>query len=513
LIFAHNIFYDLSAAGFFRYFTKAGWEYRFLYDKGLTYLFVCAKGTRSIKAISTTNYFPASLAELGRYVGLPKHPVNPLESSRELRMIYCFRDTEIIVDFVLRYLAFLTEHDLGSFRLTRASQSFAAYRHRFLDSKILVHESAPALELEKLAYMGGRTEAFRIGEISGGPFHTYDVNSMYPYVMMKNEYPCRLTSLRDDVTLARAERLLMHYAMVAECVVATERPMYAVRLDGKVCFPVGTFACYLCSRGIAEALRSGELREIRRAAVYEKAQLFAPYVEYFYSLRERFKRDGNRLYDQYTKLFLNSLYGKFGQTQPIIETLERIETDEYFREEIFDLTTGEIETVTRVMNTLIVTYGSEISKHSLVAIPAHITEDARLHLSRIIERVGWDRVLYCDTDSVKIRERDAPRLESLVSPSQLGLLKLEKRSSTLHVYGLKDYQEDETVRLKGVPRRAVETSPGVFHYDAFLRQVSHMRLRRDDVALLRPVTKVLSREYSKGVVLPTGQVRPYRLSL
>jgi len=67
-IFAHNAFFDLQASGFFRYFSSDGWRLSFLYDSELTYILTIRKGNRTIKVLSTTNFFTTSLEKLGESI-------------------------------------------------------------------------------------------------------------------------------------------------------------------------------------------------------------------------------------------------------------------------------------------------------------------------------------------------------------------------------------------------------------------------------------------------------------
>ena len=182
-IMAHNIFFDLQVSGFFRYFTRQGWVLEFIFDKGLTYILTIRKDKKTIKLVSTTNYFDTSLKKLGEMIGLPKLDIDFGQATDAERKIYCRRDVEILKVAMLQYIAFLEEHDLGRFSPTRAAQAFAAYRHRFMDAKINIHSDPEIIALEQKAYIGGRCECFSLGIQKGGPFISLDINSMYPYVM------------------------------------------------------------------------------------------------------------------------------------------------------------------------------------------------------------------------------------------------------------------------------------------------------------------------------------------
>ncbi|GAH94157.1 unnamed protein product, partial [marine sediment metagenome] len=80
------------------------------------------------------------------------------------------------------------------FSITKASQAFCAYRFRFMDHKIYIHNDVTVQNLERSAYIGGRVECFRLGKIPGKQFVSMDINSMYPFVMKAEKYPYELVS-------------------------------------------------------------------------------------------------------------------------------------------------------------------------------------------------------------------------------------------------------------------------------------------------------------------------------
>jgi len=148
-IFGHNLFFDLQASDFFHFFNLFEWEVEFVYDKGLTYILIITNGRRTIKAVSTTNYFAASLSKLGNALGIPKLDVNfGKVQATELRR-YNKRDCEIIIRAIQEYIDFIRVNDLGKFCLTRSSQAFQAFRHRFMNVPIYLHKDEKVKELER----------------------------------------------------------------------------------------------------------------------------------------------------------------------------------------------------------------------------------------------------------------------------------------------------------------------------------------------------------------------------
>jgi len=510
-VFAHNAFFDLQACGFFEHFTRSGWVLEFYYERQLTYILVIRKKRRTIRVISTTNFFPYRVEQLGAMVGLEKLRIDFAAAGQEELARYCRRDVEIIKRTMERYFDFLRTHDMGRFAATTASQAMHAYRHRFMTQKIYVHSDEDVQKLERRAYFGGRTECFFIGRVADIPVATLDVNSMYPWVMSRYAVPRRLVRFEPVAEIEQVQEWLQTHAVVAQVELDTDEPIYALRMHRKVCFPTGRFETYLCSPGLQEAIKRGHLRWVGKVAVYEKAFLFTKYVLELYALRLQFQERGQAEYALFVKLLLNSLYGKWAQRQPIVEEEDWIDHASYAREEILDLVTGQMQIETRLMNHRWVTFGDEPAANTFTAISAHITEAARIELWRLIERAGPKRVLYCDTDSIKIPARCLPAFEGLIHPTRLGALKIESIVDRLTILGLKAYETDGERTVKGVPKHARETDHHAYAYTQFFRQATHLREKRQVGVLTKEVIKRLNLAYDKGVVQPTGEVVPFHV--
>jgi len=510
-ITGNNVYFDLQASDFYLHFARWGWKLDFFYDSAMTYILIARRDRSVIKIVSLTNYLSASVKDLGEMLGNPKIQCDPMTAGVDELCVYCFRDTEIALDALLAWCRFIHDNDLGDFSLSRAGQSLAAFRHRFMSAAILVHTEKDIRDLEGEAYFGGRTEAFFIGKVEGGPFIHLDVNSLYPFIMQSYELPVALLGVYANISVDDVASLLIEYEVVARVAIETEEPLYAVRDGEKVIFPIGRFDTYVCTEGMRQAIMRGHLRCIYKLAAYRSIKVFTSYVDYFYKMRTEARACGDRVGERNAKLMMNSLYGKFGQKRPASVQRTPCDPMEYFREPGYIVETGDYVTVTRMFGIETVEVGLEYGPQSVVAIPAHVTEFGRMLLWSIIEGIGVDRVLYCDTDSIIIRERDLARVKYPIDGSRLGALKTEDRYTDLEIIGAKDYRTDHTRKLKGIPASAVEVGPNIYQFPQFLRQATHLARGLSSGYLIETVTKRVSCDYDKGYVEGDGHVTPFIL--
>ena len=511
-IVGNNVYFDLQAADFFLHFTRWGWKLDFYYDNGLTYILTAKNGASIVKIVSTTNYYSASVRDLGVMLGLPKLDVDPLTGDESSVSIYCQRDTDICYLAMLAWIRFVMDNDLGKFSLTRAAQSLNAFKHRFMARKIIVHDEEDVRKLEASGYFGGRTEAFFIGRASDGPFVHLDVNSLYPFIMAHYSMPIALVDVIENPTLNDTINVLLEYEAVASVEISTNVPIYAYRWNEKTVFPVGVFRTTLCTESLRQAILRGHVRRVYKLAAYRHEKVFASYVEYFYTMRQEARACGDGVTQKGAKLMMNSLYGKFAQKRPIIVSRESDTSGGYWREEAYDLESKKNTITTCMLGVKITTEGEEYLPDASIAIPAHVTDFGRCLLWSIIEQAGVENVLYCDTDCVILPEREAYRISYPMSETRLGALKVEARYKWIHIMGAKDYQTDTVHKLKGIPSTAERIAERTWQYPVFYRQATHLEKRLRSGYWIETVTKTVAGEYDKGRVQENGRVLPLVIS-
>jgi len=213
----------------------------------------------------------------------------------------------------------------------------------------------------------------------------------------------------------------------------------------------------------------------------------------------------------FCKKLLQSLYGKFGQKQPIQNEFDVIDGRIYERIANIDLVTGERDIEYIIMNKRIVQTGWTEGKDSFCAIAAHITEAGRILLADIIKDIGLNKVVYCDTDSVIIPESALRYVNYPMGQFGLGRLKQEKIYQSLELIGSKAYLTDQGRTIKGIPKRAIEVSKNRFEFIRFEGEKTHMREKIIDYQVLRPAFRQLTSTYDKGIVNADGTISPFSL--
>lgn len=532
---AHNVAFDFRIVGGFAYMKENGWTEKFVYDKGLTTIARFKRSKQTIEVLSTTNLFPMSLKELGDMVDLEKVGVDFKKATDVELSAYCYRDVEILVRAWQLWIDFLDEHDLGTFRSTISSQAFGAYRHRFMHTPIAIHSNVEVCALEREAYRGGRTECFKVGGFPKGDYYYLDVNGMYAFQMLMHDFPHKLLGHKLDFPVRALRNKLRNFSCIARVVVNVSEPAFVVKHDNRNVYPTGRFEVVLTTPDLKYAFSLNAVEEVKELSWYSQAPIFRSYAQYFTALRQRYELSGNKPFRGIAKLYVNALYGKFGQTGLETKKPTQAKQQEWSAKSLVlwllrivlkkepqrtDLDLGTFNCVTgrwerppgfKRLTTRPITPTE--SYNSFPAIAAHVTAYARLYLWQLIRKAGRLNVFYCDTDSLIVNEQGYERVQELIHPTKLGSLKVEKRGINLTIYAPKDYVIANRVRQKGIRKNAIQVGKATYRQDQFLGLAGAIRTGDPDLVTIKKVTKTLRRQIKTGIVQEDGWVIPFRLPL
>ena len=550
VMFAHNVGFDALITNVFVNLPLLGWQLtNYIIDGPPTLLEFqkcpnncgmrsgkrwretsgCKEPHRTLEIIDTLNFFRMSLKQLGDAIGTPKGemPANADGSpdwtilnepgGRERWFEYNKGDVQVLIDAVQQYLEFITEHNLGSFAITQASQSFTAFRHRFMKHKIFIDDNEEALRISRSAYYGGRVECFKIGAINER-VTKFDINSMYPYIMQADTFPTQLAGVWKDVSLSEYQSDLQgKFKYSALCLIETDEPAYPMKKDGKLLFMTGKFLAYLTTPEIDYAFEQGHLKELREVAIYHHDEIFKEFIHYFYNLRLEARKKGDEQQAFFLKILMNSLYGKFGQNGRKWKTLDEVADESEIKIWMeIDADTGAVEQFRQIGRVVQFLEGEEESLNSHPAIAAHITGAARIYLWKLIKIAGGiSNVFYIDTDSLFVNDSGREKLNRFLNETELGMLKNEGESTEVVINGLKDYKFGNYYKLKGVREAWNPIEPNVYKLEIFRGFKGALReagLDTGQVIITRG-TKTLTRNYNKGIVQKSGHVTPFQAEL
>lgn len=533
-VFAHNVGFDVRVLDLPTYVNDRDFKSEPPIINDRVFIWDVKTGKATITFMDTANYGVHSVSQLGSDMGYDKLDIDFDTDNIDELITYCKRDVEILRRFVLSYITFIQENNLGEVRVTIASQAFTTYRYKFMHKQPMIHINEDVLRLERSGYYGGRTECFFIGTLEGETHYYVDVNSMYPYVMLTKKIPHTLIGHSRNVPVRYLGVRLSKFYVVAKVRLNTDKIIYPYRRGKRLIFPVGRFITTLHHSELELAYKHGHIEHVYECAIYEHDYLFSDYVRFFYDLKQRYGREGKKTWRLITKLFLNSLYGKFGQIQPTRKLLlvdkgdeiiripnlteeDLLQLDHIYTSEMFRITGSHKESNRHFQ--LLMWYGSlyEESRegetlYSCPSIAGSVTAYARIRLWEIMSLAGLDNVYYIDTDSCIVNQDGYNNLAPMLNENEIGMLALEDTTERVVIHGNKDYEFGDTVRHKGLPKTAVQTKQDTWEYVQFQGFISWLNEGGKPGMIGHRRQKRRLHTYDKGIVDPkTGYIKPHHL--
>jgi hypothetical protein len=233
-------------------------------------------------------------------------------------------------------------------------------------------------------YYGGRCEAFQKG-ILGDGWDYFDIKSAYPWAMAQ-DHPA--SHIRDYFVHNKIDRI-------------TPQSFARIKAASRGCLP---------SRGkyVTEYLHHDDYREyfatgweiiagletntlkIESATIYRPNELetLKPYVDFFYAEKLTAEQSGNKIGRLIAKIFLNSLYGKYGSAADEYKKYKIVEAGIVPDGWALYAECGEFDIIQT----------PNAGQFYDVALAASVTGCARSKLFRQMLRV--DNLAYSDTDSI-----------------------------------------------------------------------------------------------------------------
>jgi len=393
----------------------------------------------------STSHLLKSVSGLGKIVKLPK-----MESPKCLGyapsdeneinhlLAYNLNDSEI----TFRFMNWLQEeyNKLGcELKVTISSTSLDLFVRRFL--KITMYaQSDECIKLMFQGYYGGRVETYVRGVLKN--IKSFDVNSLYPFIMKTGIYPFGVGILVKSFDLDSVKSFEGVGYFELDCPYM-KIPFLPVKMN-KLFFPYGLIKGYYSFVEIRYALSLGyKILKTGKAVVWNNK--FNPFKEfvnalYSYRLERKVFGDGS---DLVPKILMNGLYGKFAYK---FFDKEMIIHSDYLGDYIdgasliapypdgkhFRIIRGE---------------GQKIPSYVHPQFSIYTTAQARIYMHKLFRQIGVDRILYSDTDCIFING-------TLKSDSELGGLKLENEFLECclikpKMYGgrTKDY---DNIKIKGL---------------------------------------------------------------
>lgn len=310
-------------------------------------------------------------------------------------------------------------------------------------------------------FYGGRTEVFTMECAPGKPgeimaFH-YDVNSLYPSVMIDNEFPYGYPEFIENEIIIKHdwERWLKYHRglgfITADVFVPQQEiPPLPARM-GKLVFVCGHISGTWTYKELEYAVKNCgvQITKFHYMVHFHKTyKIFHNFVKCFYEMKNQGKKDGNESLTSFAKLILNTAYGW---------TVLRRDDKTAFRD-IKDLEKWKDKPAFKYVNEEMGYFEIQDQVHAdtiQVQVGAYVTSYARLVLlDALRKQAEKGTVYYCDTDSIVCSE---PLPPEMIDKYELGKWDLEAELYSGLFLQPKVYTENKKLTQKQIDKGLSES--------------------------------------------------------
>lgn len=477
---AHNTGFDLQHAQVIPRMQEKGYKVSAYFSKGATTFIALYKKKKRITFIDTMNWFKSSLKEIGEEIGVPKSEID-FNTCKPLELIaYCVQDVEILVQVMARYKKWYSSIAEDNISYTRSGDAMRLAYNRMPETKWYIHKNYEQIQAEYDSYQGGRTEAFRQGDLSGSMIYALDVNSLYPYIMQTRKYAGAPVH---DIPREDFESTVLEdnkYSTLAHVKVNISEPYLPFRSDMSLIFPVGSFTAWYTGDELKTLVERGDIEELYERYHYYRTTDFSSVIKPLYDARLKYKEAGEVLQANNTKLIMNSIYGKYGQLVEAIQPRHVCPPENMSDMPDYSDKAEYGDGIKEIGGWIYATSKNIASNTAAPIIASEITANARMYMWNMIKIAGRDNVVYMDTDSLFVSEAGRERLAHLEHDSDLGKLKLEKSGDDLHIYGPKHYSISDKHVIRGIQQDDIEVRDNVYVSKRFKSLTESLTRRHAD---------------------------------
>jgi hypothetical protein len=467
VLWTHNLGYDSRIAEMFTELPRQGWrlEAHNLTNHG-TWL-VWRRNRATLTMVDSASVFPTTLAQVGKTFGLGKRPLPGPGSGGVGLYSRCWQDVVILRQAVVSYLEWLESEDLGNWQLTGAGQSWAAFRHRFMDRRLLVHDDPEALAAERKAMWTGRCEAYWHGEINFQVVDEWDFSLAHARVARAVAVPVRFLGPMPEGYDWMAALRSQSTAILAEVVVTVGVPVVPTMDNGRIVWPVGTFTTTLWDVEISEALSVGASVTLVRGWLYHKAPALKKWADWVISnLESVVDSDGDWRYTVW-KHWVRALPGRFAMTHRTWTEVATTPEPAARTFQLWDATTGKTTTAVHIGQTLWEDAGSVEWANSMPMVTGYIQAVCRVWYWRLYREAPPNAVLYGDTDSVLTTDRHRVAMQAVADAHPEWGLRLKRVWQGFAVWGPRQIRTGQRLRVAGLKSSAERTGPAEYIYEAW----------------------------------------------
>lgn len=531
-IFAHNLSFDLAVTRLPLLLIARGWTITDMAIGGRSPWMRFVHGSKHLTVVDSGSWLPMPLADIGDAIGIGKPPLPPTGSTDADWLERCAADVAILRQAMNDLMGWWDREQLGRWTITGGSCGWNAYRHVPTMQRVVIDPDSALVQADRMGVHGGRRGVWRVGQIRVGELLELDFEAAYPTVAASLPLPVRRGHHVDSLALDDFRIVGDRWGFLGEVTIATETPRYPVRVGGATFYPVGTFKAHLAGPDVTDAARAGTLLAVHSGWVHQLGHNMLPWARWCLSVQSGALADTPAAARLAAKNWGRAVIGKWAA-----RSFEKIELGpspvaDWGYEDGWDHASQTRGGMVDIGGRRWWVAASATPDNAYPGILAWVEAHVRVRLSHVIDTLGPDTVVQCDTDGLIVHadglaawvKGQHPGAEKALSRDELisyAVAELNKQCDPLRLRVKRRYDEALVLgpqhvdaggkrRFAGLPAHATRNDEG--KYVAKIWPKLQWQMSKGDTrGYVRPeVTSLVVGPFANGWVTTTGRVVPVR---
>lgn len=453
--------YDLSATlrvtDALRWLPELGWTLTaFSLNPGAPWM-AWKRAGHTMKMVDVSSIWSGGIGTVGQLFGLARRPIEPTETNALAWLATARADREILGKAVYTYVEWIRREELGNLAVTGNGQAWSAFRRRFLTHGVLVHDDQGLHEVERTAMWTGRCEAYWHGSLGVVNVSEWDFSKAHTRLARDLALPAYPY---DEWPRDSDPHQLLHdhrYVALAEVEVEVTEPIVPARIGDHMAWPVGRFTTTLWQPELQLLMEADAIVRVVRAWRYTTAPVLHDWADWILKQLDAPDDQVPAWMKEILRKWGNVLVGRFAMRYPSWEEIGQPSESDAFCMPYLNIDTGEESMLMQVGRTLWLQQGTDSPHDSAPAITGYVMSAMRAKLWRAMRRLPPHTLLYVDTDSMLVADRDNAIMESLAATADGDGLRLKSSWDGVSIYGPRQLVTGTRVKVSGVPKSARRT--------------------------------------------------------
>jgi hypothetical protein len=464
-VIGHSLMIQMQLADLSELFPQRGYRAVYSYRTDERFLATVSDGKNEIDFYDLQNWCPGNISDIAAWLGRESKDHQRFSPSTERVQYDSYENLFIVGDAWDRFREWVCESCFEGFCKTISSYAFHVFSHSESAHSVVRSKDKEVIQNERRAFYGGFCVAHKLGDFNTHPYHLLDANGLYSAVERDCSLPVRFVSAKKRPQPRHLDRVDTLGAGIVHGVFQLEDGFLPVWVSGKLHWTHDRLDCWLAWPEFKWVSEHGKILELKEVQAYTVAPIFRATVTPWINAAENAKKDGKKYEKRLYKMLCNSLYGKLGQRLGSCTIFPMDESDEDGIEFFVSSATGAQTRVEKWCGSKMVTHDDDLGDTHFPSIPAMVTSYARVQLFGWCSRLGWDHVLYNDTDSIIVDHEAYPIIQPELDTYATGRLREEDSGRHLWIGAPKHYSLGNHLVLGSIPRVHKMLGTGIVEYN------------------------------------------------